>query len=96
GIARALANRASIIIADEPTGDLDSETGKEIIELLYELNQGSRTDLDWKPTIIMVTHDPGLIKDGMRVITLSDGAIIEDRIMNGVIPTSVGCTENRC
>lgn len=81
GIARALANRAKLIIADEPTGDLDSKTGREIIDLLHRLNQGNYPELDWKPTIILVTHDMGLVKAGMRVITLSDGKIIEDQVM---------------
>ncbi|MCE7736301.1 MAG: ABC transporter ATP-binding protein [Candidatus Heimdallarchaeota archaeon] len=80
GIARALANRASIIIADEPTGDLDSKSGKAIVDLLYNLNQGKLPQLDWKPTVIMVTHDLQLIKEGMRVITLSDGAIVSDKV----------------
>ncbi|MHA2100353.1 MAG: ABC transporter ATP-binding protein [Candidatus Kariarchaeaceae archaeon] len=85
GIARALANRASLIIADEPTGDLDSAKGKEIIDLLYNLNQGSdqTVSLDWKPTIIMVTHDVGMLRNGMRVLTISDGKITNDEIFDG-------------
>lgn len=79
-IARALANQVKIIIADEPTGDLDSETGGGILSLLRNLNKGEYENVisDWKPTIVMVTHDTSLIKDGMRVITLSDGSVISD------------------
>ncbi|MHA2249296.1 MAG: ABC transporter ATP-binding protein [Candidatus Kariarchaeaceae archaeon] len=85
GIARAFANKASIIIADEPTGDLDSKKGKEIIDLLYDLNQGGKEypELDWNPTVIMVTHDVGMLRIGMRVITISDGQIIQDAIFDG-------------
>lgn len=85
GIARALANRASVIIADEPTGDLDSKKGREIVDLLYRLNQGTgeMSELDWQPTLIMVTHDVYMLRKGMRVLTLSDGMIIGDDIFDG-------------
>lgn len=85
GIARALANKATVIIADEPTGDLDSKKGKEIIDLLYDLNRGKgkMEGLDWKPTLIMVTHDVGMLREGMRVLTLSDGQIVSDDIFDG-------------
>ena len=64
-----------MILADEPTGDLDSKTGDQIIDLLVEINN----DPDWRPTIIMVTHDVSKLRKGMRVLTLSDGRIIDDR-----------------
>ncbi|MCY3410944.1 MAG: ABC transporter ATP-binding protein [Candidatus Heimdallarchaeota archaeon] len=85
GIARALANKASVIIADEPTGDLDSKKGREIVDLLFSLNrgQGEIAELDWKPTLIMVTHDVGLLREGMRVLTLKDGQIIDDSMFDG-------------
>ena len=82
GIARALANRASVIIADEPTGDLDSENGAKIIDLLFSLNKGT-TDLGWKPTLILVTHDVGMLRNGMRVLTLSDGQVVSDMEFDG-------------
>ncbi len=84
GIARSLINKPGIIIADEPTGDLDNEKGKEIVDLLYNLNQGIEVEgiNGWKPTIIMVTHDKSMIKDNMRVITLSDGEVLLDSISN--------------
>ncbi|NLG12583.1 MAG: ATP-binding cassette domain-containing protein [Lentisphaerae bacterium] len=70
-IARALIAEPDIILADEPTGNLDSTTSKEIMQILYDLNQQGHT-------IIMVTHDPKLANTGTRKITLSDGKIIED------------------
>ncbi len=75
GIARALVAKPKLILADEPTGDLDSKTGDQIIDLLVEINN----DPDWRPTIIMVTHDVSKLRKGMRVLTLSDGRIIDDR-----------------
>ena len=69
GIARSLANRPTILLADEPTGDLDSVTGEEIIELLVNLNKEENV------TIIMVTHDDEALRDGMRVLNMEDGKI---------------------
>ncbi len=85
GIARSMANRPNLIIADEPTGDLDSQRGAEIIDLLYGINRDSKLveDLNWSPTIVMVTHDVGMLRKGMRVITLSDGLISSDEIFDG-------------
>jgi len=85
GIARALSNKSSIVIADEPTGDLDSVKGKEIIDLLDSLNKGLQFEdgSEWKPTVIMVTHDVRNLKPGMRVIMLSDGQVIRDLIFDG-------------
>ena len=70
-IARSLVNNPDIIMADEPTGALDSKTGKEIMSLLHELN-------DKGHTIIMVTHDNVLAEQGTRKIVVKDGHIIED------------------
>ena len=70
-IARALATRPKIILADEPTGALDSRTGVEIMKLFHELNNDG-------VTIIMVTHDNDLAKQGRRVIQIKDGEIIQD------------------
>ncbi|OLS21285.1 MAG: putative ABC transporter ATP-binding protein [Candidatus Heimdallarchaeota archaeon LC_2] len=85
GIARAFVNKAALIIADEPTGDLDSKKGEEIIDLLHDLLKGGKQfpSLDWSPTIIMVTHDVGMLRSGMRVITISDGRIIQDKAFTG-------------
>ncbi|MHA2501460.1 MAG: ABC transporter ATP-binding protein [Candidatus Kariarchaeaceae archaeon] len=88
GIARALANKADLIIADEPTGDLDSHRGAEIIDLLYSINRKetaieSLKNGEWSPTVVMVTHDVGMLRKGMRVLTLSDGLIESDEIFDG-------------
>jgi len=70
-IARALVNRPSIILADEPTGNLDSKTGDEIMGLFDELHaQGN--------TIVLVTHEPDIAEFAHRVVTIRDGAIYSD------------------
>jgi len=71
-IARAFANAPRIMFADEPTGNLDSDTGTRIVELLEALNRESKT------TIIIVTHDLNLASRTQRVIRLSDGRVISD------------------
>lgn len=71
-IARALVNNPSIILADEPTGNLDSKTGELIMNIFMSLNA------DHKKTIILVTHDPELAKKTHRVIKLLDGHIVSD------------------
>jgi putative ABC transport system ATP-binding protein len=68
-IARALVNNPSIIMADEPTGNLDTKTGDEIIELLLNLNKEKGT------TLIIVTHDPEIAGRTQRVITIRDGRL---------------------
>ena len=71
-IARAIAAKPSIIMADEPTGALDSHTGLEVLEFLQQLNrEGS--------TVILITHDNGIAATARRVIRLADGRITEDR-----------------
>jgi putative ABC transport system ATP-binding protein len=69
-IARAMANDPAILVADEPTGSLDSATAKLIIDIFEELVQQGRT-------VFMVTHDKDIAKRGSRVITLSDGEIVQ-------------------
>lgn len=71
-IARALINTPAIIMADEPTGNLDSKSGKEIMDLLINLNRESGT------TLIIVTHDPNVASRARRVIHLYDGSIAKD------------------
>ena len=70
-IARALAGEPSIILADEPTGALDSKTGKEVIDFLRVLN-------DLGNTIILVTHDNGIAAQAKRVLRMSDGKLVYD------------------
>ncbi|MFZ6019085.1 MAG: ABC transporter ATP-binding protein [Chloroflexota bacterium] len=71
-IARALINDPAIIMADEPTGNLDSKSGKEIMELLLRLNRERGT------TVIIVTHDPTVAEQTGRIIRLYDGLVVED------------------
>ena len=68
-IARAIVNTPAIIMADEPTGNLDSKVGKEIMNLLLNLNKDSGT------TLIIVTHDPNIAEQTQRVIRLRDGLL---------------------
>lgn len=70
-IARALINDPDIILADEPTGNLDSKSGKKIIEILKELNKKGKT-------IIIITHDPNIAEETKKSIKLFDGQIIND------------------
>ena len=70
--ALAMANRPSIILADEPTGNLDTQSSEEILELLHQLH-------DQGTTIVMVTHEPGIADHAERVIYLRDGQIASDR-----------------
>jgi putative ABC transport system ATP-binding protein len=71
-IARALVTRPSIILADEPTGNLDSVTSEEIMALFADLHAQGQT-------IIMVTHEPDIAAHAERVVTLKDGVIASDR-----------------
>jgi macrolide transport system ATP-binding/permease protein len=71
-IARALINQPEIILADEPTGNLDSKSSKEILELLHELNREGIT-------IILVTHDPNVAESAHRIISIRDGLISSDQ-----------------
>lgn len=70
-IARALVNKPSIVMADEPTGNLDSKSGDEVMELLLRMNEENAT------TLIIITHDPDIAKHTKRVITLRDGKVVE-------------------
>ena len=69
-LARALMNRPSLLLADEPTGNLDSKTGEGMLDLLWRLRAESGT------TLVMVTHDEHLARRGDRVLTIADGRIL--------------------
>jgi putative ABC transport system ATP-binding protein len=71
-IARALVNRPSIVLADEPTGNLDSAAGKGIVELFGEVHAAGQS-------IVIITHDPVVARLASRVVKIHDGRIVEDR-----------------
>jgi putative ABC transport system ATP-binding protein len=75
-LARAFANQPSVLLADEPTGNLDSATGRQIIELLIGLNR------DYGSTMVLVTHDPELAARADRVVMLQDGRVVSDDLRN--------------
>ena len=72
GIARALVKNPSILLADEPTGNLDSKSSKEIMDIIKNLNKESGI------TVILVTHDPSVAKQAERTVSISDGKIINE------------------
>jgi putative ABC transport system ATP-binding protein len=71
-IARALASKPSIIIADEPTGNLDTARGEEIMKLLKDLNK-------YGITLVIITHDPSIAKQAGRIVQIRDGQLVERR-----------------
>lgn len=74
-IARAVAARPPIILADEPTGNLDSHSGVEVMKILHELHEEGRT-------VILITHDNDIANEAQRIIRIQDGQIVSD-IING-------------
>ena len=74
-IGRALINEPAFILADEPTGNLDSKTSREILDILKFTNQ------KYKQTILLVTHDEKIALQANRIITIGDGKIIKDEVM---------------
>lgn len=74
-VGRALINDPAFILADEPTGNLDSRAGKDVIDLLVAANQKA------KQTLILITHDERIALQADRIITISDGSIIRDEVM---------------
>jgi putative ABC transport system ATP-binding protein len=71
-IARALVNEPSIILADEPTGNLDSQSGTEVMQIFQRLNREEGI------TVVFVTHDPWIARHTRRVVTLADGLVVGD------------------
>lgn len=82
-IGRALANHPSLILADEPTGNLDHQNGLEVMALLKESVQ------QFALTLIVVTHDPAIASMADRVITLSDGAVISDAMVRHALSSEI-------
>ena len=76
-VGRALINDPAFILADEPTGNLDSRSGRGVIELLMTANRKSRQ------TLILITHDENIALQADRIITISDGRIIRDEVIRG-------------
>ena len=83
-LARAFANRPRILFADEPTGNLDQETGARVIELMEDLNREART------TLVLVTHDLALASRAHRIVTLADGRVVSDDDVAGAGAPQVG------
>jgi putative ABC transport system ATP-binding protein len=73
-LARAFMRKPPILMADEPTGNLDSVNGSHVLDLLIALNQRERT------TLVLVTHDRELASRADRIVTLSDGRVVNDEI----------------
>ena len=80
GLARAFVNRPRILFADEPTGNLDADTGETVIELLLEMNR------DFGTTLLVVTHDLELSGKTRRILTLRGGRITSDRVPDSLVP----------
>ena len=78
-IARALAMRPPLVLADEPSGNLDTQSADSVFDLMRSVNETSRT------TFLIVTHDPRLARRCDRIIELVDGSIVSDRVNQDVI-----------
>jgi ABC-type lipoprotein export system ATPase subunit len=78
-VARALANDPAIILADEPTGSLDTQSGAEIMDLLETINRDQGT------TILIVTHDPKIARRTRRILTMRDGKIVDDHRVQSLV-----------
>jgi putative ABC transport system ATP-binding protein len=77
-VARALINDPSILLADEPTGNLDSQTGAEIMALFEDLNRRGNT-------IVLVTHEEDIAAHARRIVRLRDGKVTEDQVNKPVL-----------
>lgn len=86
-IGRALANHPSLLLADEPTGNLDHQNGLEVMALLKQAVE------QFSLTLIVVTHDPGIASMADRVITLSDGVIISDARVKHALSSDILCSD---
>jgi putative ABC transport system ATP-binding protein len=77
-VARALVNNPSIILADEPTGNLDSKTSVEIMQLFADIHQAGNT-------VILVTHEPDIAKNAKRIVLLRDGLVESDEVKENIV-----------
>ena len=77
-IARAIATRSPVLMADEPTGALDSKTGAQVLQLMRKLNAGGTT-------VILITHDNGIAAQADRTVRVMDGRIVHDSLWDGVL-----------
>ena len=73
-LARAFVNEPDIVLADEPTGNLDSKNSNRVLDLMMELHQTR------KATVVLVTHEPDIARKSQRILTMADGKIIEDTL----------------
>jgi ABC-type lipoprotein export system ATPase subunit len=78
-IARALANKPTVILADEPTGDLDTKTGMEVVQVLYDTSKEENT------TVVVVTHDPMITEKADRILQMRDGNIIGEKRLKELV-----------
>ena len=81
-IARAIAARSPILMADEPTGALDSKTGAQVLELMREMNREMNRE---GTTVILITHDNGIAAQADRTVRVMDGKIVHDSLWDGVL-----------
>jgi putative ABC transport system ATP-binding protein len=88
-IARALANEPDVVLADEPTGNLDTSTGDSILGLLYDLWQAEGL------TIVLITHDPAIAGTAPRVVRLADGRVVSDEAPASMRPPLTAVAEER-
>ena len=86
-LARALVASPKLVLADEPTGNLDSETGRQVIALLFDLARRKGT------TLILITHDNALAESCDRIVRLDDGRIVEDRTTRAVAATHLAAAQ---
>ena len=74
-LARAFVNEPDIVLADEPTGNLDSKNSNRVLDLMMELHQTR------KATVVLVTHEPDIARKSQRILTMADGKIVEDTLL---------------
>ena len=80
-IARAMASKPKVLLADEPTGALDTKTSYEVMELIQQINNEGKT-------ILVVTHEPDIAQMCKRIVKLKDGVIVEDTITEQVVASN--------